>query len=184
MSPPSIPRRAIAAAALLLTACGGSSAAPASTPTGPLPRATTGPIEVLAVVEANHQSGTITYARLPPAGGNHAPAWLNCGVYDVAVPTEMAVHSLEHGAVWITYHPNLPADQVEVLRQLGRSQPYVIVSPFPNLEAPVIATAWGRQQRFASASDPALREFVRMFRAGPQTPEPGAPCTGGAGQPR
>ena len=183
MSPPFAARRALLAAAFLLTACGGSSA-PAATPTGPLPRATTGAIEVLAVVEANHQQGSITYPRLPPAGGNHAPTWLNCGVYDVAVPNEMAVHSQEHGAVWIAYHPNLPGDQVETLRQLGRSQTYVIVSPFPNLEAPVIASAWGRQQRFATAGDPALREFVRMFRAGPQTPEPGAPCSGGAGQPR
>ena len=183
MSSPFTARRALLAAALLLTACGGSTA-PAATPTGPLPRATTGAIEVLAVVEANHQQGSITYPRLPPAGGNHAPVWLNCGVYDVAVPNEMAVHSQEHGAVWIAYHPNLPGDQVETLRQLGRSQTYVIVSPFPNLEAPVIASAWGRQQRFATAGDPALREFIRMFRAGPQTPEPGAPCSGGAGQPR
>ena len=176
-------RCAALAAALLLTACGGS-AAPASTPTGPLPRATTGPVEVLAVVEANHLQGTIAYPRVPPAGGNHAPVWLNCGIYDVAVPPEMAVHSQEHGAVWITYHPNLPADQVETLRQLGRSQSYLIVSPLPDQSAPVIASAWGRQQSFASAGDAALREFVRMFRAGPQTPEPGAPCTGGAGQPR
>ena len=175
-------RRAALAAALLLTACG--SAAPSSTPTGPLPRATTGPVEVLAVVEASHVQGSITYARLPPAGGNHAPVWLNCGVYDAPVPVEMAVHSQEHGAVWITYHPNLAPNEVETLRQLGRSQSYLIVSPFPDQPAPVIASAWGRQQRFASAGDTALREFVRMFRAGPQTPEPGAPCTGGAGQPR
>ena len=182
MSPRSI---VPALAALLLAACGGgSAAAPVANPTGPLPRATTGAVEVLAVVEASHQQGSITYARLPPAGGNHSPTWLNCGVYDVAVPTEMAVHSQEHGAVWITYHPSLPAEQIESLRQLGRSQTYLIVSPFPDLAAPVIASAWGRQQRFATAGDPALREFVRMFRAGPQTPEPGAPCTGGAGQPR
>jgi hypothetical protein len=172
------------AAAILLTACGGGTAALSSDPSGPLPRATTGPVEQIAVLEATHQQGSITYARTPPAGGNHAPVWLNCGAYDVAVPTEMAVHSQEHGAVWITYHPNLAPTDAEALRQLARSQTYVIVSPFPDLPAPVVASAWGRQQRYATASDPALREFIRMFRAGPQTPEPGAPCTGGAGQPR
>lgn len=175
---------AVTAAAAIASACSLGATAPSATPIGPLPRATTGPIESLAVIESNHVQGAITYPRLPPAGGNHAPTWLNCGVYDAPVPVEMAVHSQEHGAVWIAYHPNLPGDQVETLRQIGRGQTYVIVSPFPDLPAPVVASAWGRQQRFASAGDAALREFIRMFRAGPQTPEPGAPCTGGAGSPR
>jgi hypothetical protein len=165
------------------TACGGS-AANDSAPLGPLPNAATGQLEVIPVTDNRHIQGPISYSRVPPPGGNHAPVWQNCGYYDSPIPTEQAVHSMEHGAVWIAYHPNLPKDQVTALAQLARSQTFVLVSPFPNLEAPVIATAWGRQQKIASGKDAAVADFVRQFRAGPQTPEPGAPCTGGTGSPK
>ena len=85
---------------------------------------------------------------------------------------------MEHGAVWITYQPNLPADQVDVLRKEAQ-QTYVLVSPYPNLPSPVVASAWGKQLRLDSATDPRLDQFIKAFREGPQTPEPGSPCTGG-----
>ena len=63
----------------------------------------------------NHTTDPVAYAQAPPVGGDHAPTWLNCGAYPKAVPDGLAVHSLEHGAVWVTYRPDLPADQVEKL---------------------------------------------------------------------
>jgi hypothetical protein len=85
--------------------------------------------------------------------------------------------------VWITYRPDLPADQVATLRDLAKGQSYVLVSPYPGLPAPVVASAWGKQLRLNTAGDPALATFVRTYEAGPQTPERGAPCSGGTGQP-
>jgi hypothetical protein len=126
----------------------------------------------------NHVTGGVTYEQTPPAGGDHNRVWLNCGVYDEAVPNENAVHSLEHGAVWVTYRPDLPATDVEALAE-ALPETYVILSPYPDLPAPVVASAWGRQLRLEGADDPRLAEFVRTYREGPQTPEPGAPCTGG-----
>jgi hypothetical protein len=58
-----------------------------------------------------HVGGNIDYDQdlgIPPAGGPHNPSWQNCGFYDELVRDENAVHSLEHGAVWITYQPDLP----------------------------------------------------------------------------
>ena len=90
---------------------------------------------------------------------------------------------MEHGAVWITYRPDLAADQVSALRKLATDQTYVLVSPWPGLPAPVVASAWGKQVRLESASDPRLREFLRQFRESPEAPEPGAACVGGATSP-
>lgn len=90
---------------------------------------------------------------------------------------------MEHGAVWITYQPDLPSDQVEVLRNLAHDNSYVLVSPYPDLPSPVVASAWGKQLTLDSANDPRLEQFVSAFRQGPQTPEPNASCTGGTGQP-
>ncbi len=132
---------------------------------------------------AQHTDGVVDYAQTPPVGGEHNPVWQNCGFYDEPVANENAVHSLEHGAVWITYSPDLPQDQVEVLRDLANSQTYILVSPYPDLPSPVVASAWGKQLSLESADDPDLERFVRAYRQGPQTPERGAVCTNGIGQP-
>ena len=107
--------------------------------------------------------------------------WQNCGFYSQPIPSERAVHSMEHGAAWITFRPDLDDADVRRLRDLAGV--YVLVSPFENLPNPVVANAWGRQLRLDSVSDPRLESFIRAFRQGPQTPEPGARCTGGAGTP-
>lgn len=136
-------------------------------------------VRTFSNITANHVTTPVTYAQTPPVGGDHNPVWLNCGVYDKAVPNELAVHSLEHGAVWVTYRPDLPADQV---RTLTSSVPdtYMVVSPMEGLKAPVVASAWGHQIELTGVSDPRLAEFVKEYRNGPQTPEPGAACTGGS----
>ena len=53
----------------------------------------------------------VKYDTTPPIGGNHSPYWADCSgtVYSAAIANENAVHMLEHGAVWITYGPALPA---------------------------------------------------------------------------
>jgi len=130
-----------------------------------------------------HTEGDVDYAQSPPVGGEHNPVWQNCGFYNKPVTDELAVHSLEHGAVWITYSPDLPQDQVDQLRDLAQSQTYVLVSPYPDLDSPVVASAWGKQVKLEGADDPDLERFVRAYSQGPQTPEPGAACTGGVGEP-
>jgi hypothetical protein len=129
-------------------------------------------------VTANHVTTPVKYAQSPPAGGDHNAVWLNCGIYTEPVPNENAVHALEHGAVWVTYRPDLPADQVKTLTESVPGD-YMVVSPYPGLSAPVVASAWGKQLTLTGVDDPRLEQFIRDYRQGPQTPEPGAACTGG-----
>ena len=131
----------------------------------------------------NHTEGTVNYPQTPPVGGDHNPIWQNCGFYSEPVHNENAVHSMEHGAVWITYRPDLPRGQVETLKNLAQSNNYVLVSSYPDLPAQVVASAWGKQLRLNSANDPRLEQFVSAYSQGPQTPEPGASCSGGVGSP-
>lgn len=134
-------------------------------------------------VGSDHTKESVSYAQTPPVGGNHSPVWQNCGFYGEPLNDENAVHSMEHGAVWILYRPGLPAGQIDSMRTLTRGQTHVLASPYPELPAPVVATVWGRQLRLDSANDPRLEQFMRAFRLGPETPEPGAPCSGGKGTP-
>jgi len=118
------------------------------------------------------------YGMTPPAGGNHFGAWLNCGVYSEPQQNENAVHALEHGAVWVTYDPDALGDaEVETLRD-SIPQTYMVLSPYPGLPAPVVASAWGNQVQLDGVDDPRLGDFIEKFRQSPDAPEPGAACTG------
>lgn len=153
---------------------------------GPPPAAVEPPgVQTFEVTSAEHVSTPVTYEQTPPVGGPHLPppGWQNCGFYSEPVQSESAVHSLEHGAVWITHRADLPDDQVDALRD-KTARSYVLVSPWEgDLPAPVVASAWGKQLPLQSATDPALDQFIEFFVNGPQTPEAGATCSGGVGNP-
>jgi hypothetical protein len=121
-----------------------------------------------------------TYTETPPVGGPHNITLQNCGYYEQPVNNWNAVHSLEHGAVWITYQPDLPADQVAVLKELAETQDYILVSPYPGLPAPVVASSWNHQLQLQSATDELLEIFINEYKQNPDTtPEFGAACSGG-----
>lgn len=120
----------------------------------------------------------IDYPQSPPAGGDHAPYWLECGVYDEPVPEANAVHDLEHGTVWLTYR----TDDVGAagIEQLAEQLPdNGILSPYDDQEAPVVITVWGRQLALTGPDDPRIGLFVAEFGAGDTAPEPFASCHGG-----
>lgn len=128
-----------------------------------------------------HVTTPVKYAVTPAVGGPHAPVWLNAGVYTKAVPTERAVHVLEHGGVWITYAPDLPEAQVQQLLAFFKQQSapavaagteggknrWMLMSPWAgqDLPSPIVISAWGHQLRVDSPSDPRLQRFVDVFRA-------------------
>ncbi len=126
-----------------------------------------------------HTQGQVDYKESPPVGGEHNPVWLNCGVYDEPVPNEHAVHSLEHGAVWITYEKGLSESEVGTLEE-ATPDTYGLLSPYEGeMPGKIVLSAWNHQLVVDSADDPRIEGFIREYRQGEQTPEPGAACTGG-----
>ncbi|MBZ5738680.1 DUF3105 domain-containing protein [Nocardioides mangrovi] len=128
-----------------------------------------------------HTDGDVDYPQSPPVGGEHAPAWLECGVYDDPVRDENAVHDLEHGAVWISYRPGLADDDVATLA--GELPQNGIMAPYPGLDAPVVVTVWGEQLALTGADDPRLELFIQRYGGGETAPEPFASCAGGITNP-
>ncbi|MER6914234.1 DUF3105 domain-containing protein [Streptomyces sp. NPDC000594] len=129
----------------------------------------------------NHVDKQVKYEQTPPVGGDHHQAWLNCdrNVYQEAVPNENAVHSLEHGAVWVSYNDKTPAAEVKKLEEKVKKTSYTFISPVKEQTGPIMLTAWGKQLTVDSASDKRVDTFFKKYVQGPQTPEPGAACTGG-----
>ena len=151
-------------------------------------------------LEHQHVDGPVTYNVTPPVGGPHNGIWMNAGVYTKPIPSERAVHNMEHGAVWITYEPDLPASEVAALTAFATKQSlipetgetasgatttnsnrYVDLSPWATttLPAPIVMSAWGHQLRLTSATDPRMQTFVDTFRHSPTySPEYGAAVDG------
>ncbi|MEV2249211.1 DUF3105 domain-containing protein [Streptomyces sp. NPDC050147] len=131
-----------------------------------------------------HVTKDVSYAMTPPVGGDHDQAWMNCNgdVYKDELPDRHAVHSLEHGAVWVTYNDKAKAADLKKLEAKVKQTPYSMMSPVKDQKDPITLTAWGHQRTVTGASDPKVDSFFSTYVQGKQTPEPGAACTGGKSQ--
>ncbi len=129
-----------------------------------------------------HVTTVVDYAESPPVGGPHepAPGWADCTgtVYDVDIRHENAVHSLEHGAVWITYDPEaLSDDQIDTLAELVDGENGRMMSPYAGLDSPISIQSWNHQLKVDSADDERLEQFADLLTLnGDYYPEVGASC--------
>jgi hypothetical protein len=129
-----------------------------------------------------HVETPVAYTESPPVGGPHAPPpqWADCTgtVYDIDIRHENAVHSLEHGAVWITYNPDEVSDaDIDTLAQLVENESGRMMSPYAGLDAPISIQSWGHQLKLDSADDKRIRQFADLLTLNSEfTPEPGASC--------
>ncbi|MBT2445025.1 DUF3105 domain-containing protein [Streptomyces sp. ISL-36] len=132
----------------------------------------------------NHVTTPVAYEMKPPVGGDHDQVWQNCDgdVYTSKIAEKNAVHSLEHGAVWVTYNKKAAEADVKKLAEKVGKTPYSLMSPVDDQAGAIMLSAWGKQVTVDGASDPRVDAFFTKYVQGPQTPEPGAACTGGIGQ--
>jgi hypothetical protein len=135
-------------------------------------------VKTYTLTDRTHVSGSVKYDQVPPVGGKHNPVWAECDgkVYDHPIRNENAVHSLEHGAVWITYQPGLDQASIDKLAKKVQGSNYTMMSPYPDQPGKIMLTAWDHQLAVDSASDPRIDQFLQKYRLGPQTQEPGASC--------
>lgn len=134
-----------------------------------------------AKLSQTHVTKTVDYPMEPPVGGDHNAVWMNCNgdVYTEAVDNMNAVHSLEHGAVWVTYNSKAADADVKALAEKVKKTPYTLMSPVEDQKDPIMLSAWGTQRTVTSATDANVDKFFESYVQGDQTPEPGAACTGG-----
>jgi hypothetical protein len=136
-------------------------------------------VTTYAYAGGEHTTDNVDYTESPPVGGQHDGTWQACNFYDGVIRDENAVHSLEHGAVWITYRPDISDEEKAKLEDLSSGDRFMLVSEYPDQESPIVASAWNNQLAIPSVDSTELKQFINYFRQGPQTPEPGANCDSG-----
>jgi hypothetical protein len=127
-----------------------------------------------------HVTTPVTYTESPPVGGPHDPEWADCTgtVYSVDIRHENAVHSLEHGATWITYNPNtISAADLKTLKSLVGGRSGLLMSPYAGLPSTISLQSWNHQLAVDSASDKRVQQFVDFMTFNADFyPEVGASC--------
>jgi hypothetical protein len=126
----------------------------------------------------DHVTEPVTYAESPPVGGPHDPFWADCtgSVYDVDIRHENAVHSLEHGAVWITYNPDLVSEaDIATLAELVEGESGRMLSPYVGLDSPISVQAWNHSLKVDAAGDKRIKQFADLMTYAADL-EPGASC--------
>lgn len=149
--------------------------------------------QIEGVIKAEYAAGKhvraterVAYDKSPAFGGPHDQYWATCTgiIYPQAIRTENAVHSLEHGAVWIAYDPGrLGQSDVSALKKKVEGKSYMLMSPYPGMESAVSLMSWGHRLGVDQVSDSRIDKFVTALRQNPNThPEFGASCaTAGGG---
>ena len=141
--------------------------------------------EIDGVTTAEYEAGqhvgtTVAYAESPPVGGEHDPVWADCTgtVYDVDIRHENAVHSLEHGAMWITYNPDeVSKEEIATLTELVEGELGRMLSPYAGQNSPISLQSWNHQLKVDSADDPRVKQFADFMTRNPDFhPEVGASC--------
>ncbi|MGA0237457.1 MAG: DUF3105 domain-containing protein [Acidimicrobiales bacterium] len=158
---------------------GAESGDPCPTVERPTPAA----LELGVVVEyeataVDHVLCDVEYSTSPPTSGAHFPVWQACGFYTEPIRDETAVHSMEHGAIWIAYDPNLPGAAIEAIAALVATDGHYLAAPYPGLVNPIVVSAWQRQVAVEDISAPVVARFAeaQLGRVSETAPEAGATC--------
>jgi hypothetical protein len=122
----------------------------------------------------------VKYDQSPPVGGPHDPQWADCTgtVYTVDIRHENAVHSLEHGGVWITYNPDkVSKADVATLAKLVDGVSHRLMSPYKGLDVPISLQSWNHQLKVSSVTDKRIKQFADFLTQNSDFyPEVGASC--------
>lgn len=105
------------------------------------------------------------YNSNPPSSGWHYSSPARTGFYEESLPDETIVHNLEHGEIWIAYHPDISDEAKEALEDFaGR---YVIVSPREENEGDISLVAWGRVDTFdienGVIDETRINDFIKRY---------------------
>ncbi|MDP3726476.1 MAG: DUF3105 domain-containing protein [bacterium] len=108
-------------------------------------------------VGASHEA----YNSNPPTSGPHYEQTARSGFRDEIIPDEHIIHNLEHGDIWISYHPRVSEDVKDMLKKFGAAK--VIVTPREANEADIALASWGRLDTFNIADEPNAEQRIRDF---------------------
>jgi len=115
------------------------------------------------------------YASDPPSSGSHYRNTARVRFYDEEAREENIVHNLEHGDIWIAYHPRISQVAKDQLKNIQGTK--IIVTPRDANEFDISLVAWGRIDSFNIDGDTLdefrVKDFIKRYiNKGPEKVSP------------
>lgn len=111
------------------------------------------------------------YNSNPPTSGPHYAAAAKWGIYEEELPDERLLHNLEHCGIWISYRPDIPAEEKAKIEAFARGFPSkIIVTPRAKNSSPIALAAWTRLLELDSFSEEDANGFAALYlnKIGPE----------------
>lgn len=105
------------------------------------------------------------YNSNPPTSGPHYVEWAVEKFYDKEIPDGHLVHNLEHGDIWISYHPRVSAEVKNVLKAFVGSK--VVITARSANEFDISLAAWTRLDSFnienSVLDEQRIKDFIARY---------------------
>lgn len=122
-------------------------------------------IPLMEAIHVAADSQLPEYTSNPPTSGPHYGQTARSGFREEAISDQHIIHNLEHGDVWIAYHPRVSDEIKQELKQFGAAK--VIITPREANDSDIALVAWGRLDTFDTEGDivPVLRikDFIKRY---------------------
>jgi len=106
------------------------------------------------------------YNSDPPTSGPALKYIAPWGIHSEPIPKELQVHNLEYGGVLVQYScPQGCPDLIARLRAIVlRYDQFVILAPYPGMDARIALTAWTRIDKFDDVDEKRIVRFIEAYR--------------------
>lgn len=122
----------------------------------------------IPLIEAGHiaaGSQLPEYTSNPPTSGPHYGQTARSGFREEATTDQHIIHNLEHGDIWIAYHPRVSDEIKQELKQFGAAK--VIITPREANDSDIALVAWGRLDTFSVQNDivpiERIKDFIKRY---------------------
>jgi len=130
-----------------------------------------GKVEEFDIEGRDHvdSSVDVNYQTNPPTSGDHLAEAENWGIYQKEIDDKAAVHSMEHGGIWISYK-DISDEEIEILEGLGKKNSQsTVVSPRSANDSQIVIASWGKMMELDQVDEPLIQKYINNYKN--QSPE-------------
>lgn len=130
-----------------------------------------GKVEDFPIEGRDHvPAGTsVDYQTNPPTSGSHLAEAEKWGIFSNEIDDMAAVHSMEHGGIWISYK-DISQEEIVILEEVGKQNSQsTVVSPRSGNDSKIVIASWGKMVKLETAEKALIQKYIDTYKN--QAPE-------------